>query len=588
MARLDPHSFNDDAQPQTDSLIWQARVDFATRRLEADATLLFAGPAPHAGPLDLDTRDLEIRSVADLGGSPLPFVLHPPEPFLGSRLAVTVPSGAKGVRIRYRTSPDASALQWLEPGQTAGGKEPFLFSQCQAIHARSVIPLQDTPRLRIRYEAQLTVPSLLKSVMAAAWIKRELSGEQATDFFAMPQPIPPYLIAFAVGDLVSRELGPRSKVYAEPSMVEAAAFEFGGVEKMMVAAEQLFGPYDWDRFDILTMPHSLPYGGMENPRLTFLTPTIITGDRSLVNVVAHELAHSWTGNLVSNSNAEHFWLNEGFTVFAERRILEVLEGKEAAALHAALGRRSLEEAVARFKDQPELTKLRTKLSGVDPDEAYSQVPYEKGCLLLTVLEEAVGREAFGRFLRAYLGTFRFRSITTDDFIALCEKELPGALKKIDGAAWIDGVGIPPNAPVAHSAKLEEIEKLGGSLPTAAQAKVWDATQWQLYLNSVPRPLSVEAAAELDTRFKLTARNNCEVLVAWLSLAATGGYALATPRIEELLGKVGRMKYLRPLYEALANRPETKARARICFDRFKGGYHPIARQVVEGVLKRAGA
>ncbi len=403
----------------------------------------------------------------------------------------------------------------------------------------------------------------------------------------MPQPIPPYLFAFAVGELVSRELGPRSRVFAEPSQVEAAAFEFAGVEQMIAAAEQLFGPYDWDRFDILTMPPSFPYGGMENPRLTFLTPTIITGDRSLVNVVAHELAHSWTGNLVSNANAEHFWLNEGFTVFAERRILEVLEGKETAALHSALGRRSLDEAVARFADQPGLTKLRTNLAGVDPDEAYSQVPYEKGCLLLTVLELAVGREAFARFLRAYLDTFRFQSITTDDFLSLCERELPGALAKIDAAAWIDGPGVPANAPAARSAKLDQIERLGGALPSVEEGSAWDVAQWQLYLNSVKRPLAVASAAELDARFALTASNNFEVLVAWLNLATSGGYAPATPRLEEVLGKVGRMKYLRPLYEALAKRPETRSRARACFEQFKGGYHPIARQVVEGVLTRAG-
>ncbi len=585
MARLDPHSFNDDTQPQTARLVWKAKVDFGSKRLEAEATLYFQNPAP-AGPLDLDTRDLEIHSVVDLGGQPLSFVLHAPEPFVGARLALALPAGTGGIRVRYRTAATASALQWLEPAQTAGRLQPFLFSQCQAIHARSVIPLQDTPRLRVRYEAQLTVPRALTSVMAAAFVRREVSGDEATDFFEMPQPIPTYLIAFAVGDLVSRELGPRSRVYAEPSQVEAAAFEFAGVEQMILAAEQLFGPYDWERFDILTMPPSFPYGGMENPRLTFLTPTIITGDRSLVNVVAHELAHSWTGNLVSNANAEHFWLNEGFTVFAERRILEVLEGKEVAALHSALGRRALDEAVVRFKDQPELTRLRTRLWGVDPDEAYSQVPYEKGYLLLMALEAAVGREAFGRFLRSYLATFRFQAITTDDFIQICERQLPGALAQVDGAAWIDGVGVPANAPIAVSSKLEEIEQLAGAIPSSAQAQSWDPTQWQLFLNSVPRPPTVDCCAELDARFGLTPQTNSEVLVAWLSLAASGGYAPAVPRIEEVLGKVGRMKYLRPLYEALAQNPATRARAQACFARFKGGYHPIARQVIEGVLARA--
>ncbi len=586
MARLDPHSYADSSQPQTESLELHARVDFTSKTLSAQAVLVFraASIAPAPARIDLDTRDLAISKVEGLAGGSLAFTLHPAEPFLGARLAIELPAGAKGVQISYRTSPEASALQWLDPVQTAGGKEPFLFSQCQAIHARSVVPLQDTPAIRIRYRAELTVPRRLKTVMAAAFVKRTEASDEAIDAFEMPQPIPPYLFAFAVGDLVSRELGPISRVWAEPSLVEAAAWEFAGVDAMIRAAEQLFGPYDWDRFDILTMPPSFPYGGMENPRLTFLTPTILAGDRSLVNVVAHELAHSWTGNLVSNANAEHFWLNEGFTVFAERRILEALEGVEVCALHAALGRRSLDESVARFADKPELTRLRTHLTGVDPDEAYSQVPYEKGYLFLRTIEEAVGREAFSRFLKAYLKAFAFQAITTDDFIALCQKELPGALAKVDGKAWIDGAGVPANAPRPRSTQLEAIDALGGAVPTADQVKGWGPTQWQLFLESVQRPAARATCEALDREFKLTPSRNYEVLVAWLSLAASSGYEPVLPRVEELLGKVGRMKYLRPLYKALAKDPKTQPIARRCFDRYKAGYHPIARQVIEGELK----
>jgi leukotriene A-4 hydrolase/aminopeptidase len=585
MARLDPHSYSDSEQPQTEHLGLKARVDFAAKALAAEATLTFREPAV-GGPLDLDTRDLTIEAVLGAEGAALPFVLHPAEPFLGARLAIEVPKGAKSVRIRYRTSPDATALQWLEPAQTAGGKQPFLFSQCQAIHARSVVPLQDTPKNRIRYRAELTVPRALKTVMAAAFVKRDEAGSEAIDTFEMPQSIPPYLFAFAVGELVSRELGPRSRVWAEPAQVEAAAWEFAGVDAMIRAAEELFGPYDWDRFDILTMPPSFPYGGMENPRLTFLTPTIIAGDRSLVNVVAHELAHSWTGNLVSNANAEHFWLNEGFTVFAERRITEALDGVEMNALQAALGRRSLDEAVSRFGTQPELTQLRTKLSGIDPDDAYSQVPYEKGYLFLRTIEEAVGRPAFAKFLRSYLKKFAFQSITTDDFLAHCERELPGALAKVDAKAWVDGPGVPENAPKPRSAKLEAVDALGGATPSHEQAKGWSAVEWQLFLESVKRPAPAAACEALDREFQLTPSRNHEVLVAWLTLAAESGYAPARARTEELLGTVGRMKYLRPLYLGLARNPETLPLARSCFERFKAGYHPIARQVIEAVLKGA--
>ncbi len=586
MARLDPHSYNDASQPQVFRLSWKARVDFASRTLEGEATLELA--APGAGPLDLDTRDLTIHGVFAADGAALPFALSPPEPILGARLRVTLPPGTRSVRVAYRTSPSATALQWLTPAQTAGGKEPFLFSQCQSIHARSVVPLQDTPRVRITYRAELTVPAALRAVMSAGSVSREVRGAEAVETFEMPQAIPPYLLALAVGDLASRELGPRSRVWAEPAVVEKAAWEFAGVDAMILAAEKLFGPYDWDRFDVLTMPPSFPYGGMENPRLTFLTPTLLAGDRSLVNVLAHELAHSWTGNLVTNANADHFWLNEGFTVWAERRILEALEGAEVAGLHAALGRKGLDLAIENFKDHPEWTKLRTDFAQVDPDEAYSQVPYEKGFLFVRALEDAVGRPAFDAFLRKYIGTFRFQSITTDDFLAFAQKHLPGALEKIDAAKWIDGVGVPANAPQAWSSKLETLQALGTTPPTADQVKAWTATEWSLYLESLPHPSPVESCAELDRRFGLGKSGNFEVLVSWLSLAASSGYPPAIPAVEDVLGRVGRMKYLKPLYLALARQEATRPVARRCFERCQEAYHPIARAGIEGILKKHGA
>src|SRR3989475_11894773 len=413
--RLDPHSYADTVQPQTRSIDLTLRADFERRVLEGEIALHFR--APGSGPLDLDTRDLRIDAVTLLDGTPLPHDLFAPEPILGARLRIDLPRGAAGVRIRYATSPAATALQWLDPSQTAGG-EPFLYSQSQPIHARSLAPLQDTPRIRITIRsARLTVPSRLRALMAAAAKGREpAEGDQAVDVFEMPQSIPPCLLAFAVGDLARRDLSGRSAVWAERAVADAAGWERAQVEDMLGAAEQLFGPYEWDRYDILVMPPSFPYGGMENPRLTFVTPSLLAGDRSLVNVIAHELAHAWTGNLVSNATLEHFWLNEGFTVYAERRILEALEGAEAAELHAAVGLHELEVSLERFAQRPELTRLRTEMAGVDPDEAYSTVPYEKGYLFLRRLEELAGRDHWDRFLRAYLDRFRFRSIATDDFL----------------------------------------------------------------------------------------------------------------------------------------------------------------------------
>jgi hypothetical protein len=325
---------------------------------------------------------------------------------------------------------------------------------------------------------------------------------------------------------------------------------------------------------------------MENPRLTFLTPTLLAGDRSLTSVVAHELAHSWTGNLVSNASAEHFWLNEGFTVYAERRIVEALYGADVAALQAALGRRDLDHAIARFKDQPALQRLHTPLQGIDPDEAFSEIPYEKGFLFLRTLEEQVGRARFDGFLRAYLARFRFRAITSEDFVGTLEEELPGAFAAVDGRAWLDGPGVPPNAPVPRSSRLEAIRALAGRAPGDGQARAFSPTEWELWIESLPRPTPAAALDELDRRFRFTASTNCEVLVAWLELAIRSGWSPALARVEEVLATVGRMKYLKPLYGALAERPETRSRAREIFQRNRASYHPIAQQVIGKLLERA--
>ena len=296
--------------------------------------------------------------------------------------------------------------------------------------------------------------------MAAEFVSRDEKGEFAIEKWRMPQTIPPYLIALAVGELDWRDAGPRSRVWAEPSVVEAAAREFGEVDTMIGVAEELFGPYDWDRFDLLCMPPSFPYGGMENPRLAFLTPTLLAGDRSLTAAVADELAHAWTGNLVSNASAEHFWLNEGFSVYAERRIVEALHGTEVAALQAALGKHDLDEALARFADRPELQRLHTRLKGIDPDEALSEIPYEKGFLFLRTIEEQVGREAFDRFLRAYLQEYRFRSITSEDFVRTLERELPGTFENVDGRTWLEARRPAGERARAAFTRLDAVSALG--------------------------------------------------------------------------------------------------------------------------------
>ncbi len=597
MARLDPHSYNDSDQPSAHHLQWRTTVDFQTRTLRAEATLHFREHV--TGPIDLDTRALHILSVCDAGDRPIAYQLGEPDAILGTRLHLDVSAPTDRVTVSYRTSPNSSALQWLEPAQTSG-VHPFLFSQCQAVHARSVVPLQDTPRIRITYEATLTVPASLRALMAASFVRRVEDADTASEEYAMRDPIPPYLFAFAVGDLVARDVGPRSRVWAEPRVVERASWEFAHVDAMLTAAEGLFGPYDWGRFDILTMPSSFPYGGMENPCLTFITPTLLAGDRSLVNVVAHELAHSWTGNLVSNANQEHFWLNEGFTVYAERRILELLEGPDLAALHAAVGWQELQATVAEFKNSPALTRLRTHLSGIDPDETYSIVPYEKGYLFLCALERAAGRDRFDAFLRHYLRTWRFCSITTDQFLETASKELGDLLDSVDAHAWLEGEGVPSTAPIPRSRRLDDVsvhvkrftasasEAMEDCVPEAAAVGDWSVSEWQLFLERLPRPLPRGVCAILDERFPLTDVANPEILFTWLALAIRSGYVDVLPRVERALGEVGRMKFLKPLYQALVSTEATKFDAVRIYDRYRATYHPIAQQVLDGVMAPARA
>lgn len=590
MNRLDPHSFFDADQPRSRHLKLELDVDFARHVISGRVTIELQ--APGSGPLDLDTKELAIRAVTTPEGAPLKHELGPAEPILGRRLRVELPAGTRALTVAFETSPEAVALQWLAPAQTEGRRHPFLFSQCQAIHARTLVPVQDSPRARVSYEAAVTVPEALTAVMSAgpAGSRPGPRPGTRTFLFTMPQPIPPYLLALAVGELAARDLSPRSRVWAEPATVERAAWEFAGIEPMIAKAEGLFGRYEWDRYDMLVLPPSFPYGGMENPRMTFLTPTLLAGDRSLVDVVAHELAHSWTGNLVTNATMEHFWLNEGFTVWAERRIHEVLHGEEATALAWAIGQKALDTELERFGADSPLTKLRMHLAGIDPDDAFSSVPYEKGARLVALLERTVGRPRFDAFMRAYMARFRFTSITTEEWLAFVEEQLPGALAQVDAPAWLDRPGMPANAPVFRSRRLEELGALaagfaGGARPGAAQVAAWTPAEMLVYLQRLPRELPVADCEWLDANLKLMGRGNHELLVEWLVIAGGSDHEPAFPRIREVLLRVGRMKYLRPLYTALGRHARTRALAREVFDQAKDGYHALSRRVAEGVIAK---
>ena len=588
MARFDPHSYTDPTQGKTVRLELDLAVDFEGKTLDGEAVLHLAEAGE--GPLDLDTRDLTIHGVFDGAGAAVPYELAPAEDWMGARLIVDRPAGTQTLRIRYTTSPEASALQWLEPRHTAGGEHPYMFSQCQPHHARSIVPIQDSPRIRFAYSARITVPEPLTAVMSAAPGVAQAGAGAGTRTltFEMPQPIPAYLLAIAVGHIVGQDLGPRSTVYTEPEMLEACAYEFADIDKMLLAAEALFGPYQWDRFDFLVMPPAFPYGGMENPRLTFLTPTLVAGDRSLTNVLAHELAHSWTGNLVTNATMNDFWLNEGFTVWAERRIIEALYGTEAMAMGAAIGRHGLDQAVQRFGEDSEYTRLENDLEGVDPDSVYSVVPYEKGFLLVALMEKTLGREAFDQFILDYIDRFKFTSLTTPEFEAYVTEALPGLLERVDAKRWIHGEGVPETAPAFPSPKLDELWGLGdgfatGARPAAEAWASWSVEEKLVYLQRIPAVIDPADCAWFDEQFDLTASTNPEILNQWLVIAAGSGYEPAFDRIRSFLGSVGRMKFLKPIYAALHAGETTRALAAEIFEASKDDYHPIARGGLEAVL-----
>jgi leukotriene-A4 hydrolase len=588
MSRLDPHSFADDAQPRVCHLDLDLDLDFDRRVLSGEVVLVLHRSGE--GPLDLDTKGLTIRSARTESGAAVPFAPGDETPILGRKFRLSLPPSTRRVAISYETSPEAVALQWLEPAQTEGGAHPFLYSQCQAIHARTVIPVQDTPAIRVTYRAALTVPEPLSAVMSAGPAGERPGPRPGTRtfLFEMPQPIPTYLLAFAAGRLAARDLSPRSRVHAEPEVVERAAWEFAGVEEMIRTAEGLFGPYPWERYDLLVLPPSFPYGGMENPRMTFLTPTVIAGDRSLVDVVAHELAHSWTGNLVTNATMEHFWLNEGATTWAERRILQALHGEGAAVLSWAIGETALKLAFERFGTGSPLTKLRTDLTGVDPDDAFSSIPYEKGARFFALLERTAGRETFDRLLAGYIARFRFTSITSEAFLAFLDEQLPGLSAEVRATEWLSGTGMPANAPVFRSARLEELTDLAarfaeGMRPDPAAVGRWTPSEMLVYLQRVPRPLPPAACTDLEAFLRLGAKGNHELLVEWLTIAAASDYEPAFADLREVLLSVGRMKYLRPLFKAMGGHPRTRALAREIYAAARPRYHTLSRRVVESVL-----
>ncbi|HEX6203795.1 MAG TPA: M1 family metallopeptidase [Thermoanaerobaculia bacterium] len=587
----DAHSYAEPWKVAVRHLALDLAVDFDRQVLSGHADLTLDRRDPAADSLVLDSRGLTVRRVTLDGGAEAEFEVGDADPVLGAPLTIGIAPDTEVVRVEYETSPDAAALQWLSPAQTAGGEHPFLFSQCQAILCRTIIPLQDTPSVRFTYEATLRVPPELLAVMSA----ENPTAKNATGVyrFEMPQAIPSYLLALAVGDLAFRSMGPRTGVYAEPSVVDAAAHEFAETEQMVEAAERLYGPYRWGRYDLLVLPPSFPFGGMENPRLTFATPTILAGDRSLVALVAHELGHSWSGNLVTNATWDDFWLNEGFTVYVERRLMEELRGREYSEMLATLARQEVEATIADLGPDSRDTHLHLDLAGRDPDEGMTDIAYEKGYLFLRALEEAVGRDRWDPFLRGWFERHAFEPATSELFLAEVRERLlqPAGIapETVGLERWVYGPGLPPNAPEPRTAAFAEVEAelaswLAGEAAAADLATAdWTTHEWLHFLRALPAELTAEQLAELDRAFGFTASGNSEVLSAWLLVAIANDYRAADRALEDFLMEVGRRKFLDPLYRALAATPEGRQRALAIYRRARPGYHSVSVGTIDEIL-----
>lgn len=602
----DPHSYAEPDRFLVRHVSLDLTADFESHRLEGTADLAVEQLDPYANELHLDTRDLEVRSVHLIEASGqarvLAFTLGPRDPILGSRLTIKFQKCCAAtqrmrLRIAYRTSPEATALQWLEPAQTFGA-QPYMYSQGQSIHTRSWIPLQDTPAVRLTYDARIRTPPALVAVMGAARVERQddVAGEYR---FEMKQPIPSYLIAIAIGDLEFRSLDARVGVWTEPSQLEAAAAEFADLPRMVEAGERMAGPYRWERYDLLIMPRAFAYGGMENPRLSFISPSVVAGDRSLVSLIVHELAHSWSGNLVTNATWNDFWLNEGFTTYLERRLVEALYGERRARMEDAIGYESLLQAIedAKAAGLPQDAALQLDLAGRDPDEGVSDVAYEKGRWFLGFLESRFGRPAFDAFLRDYFDAHAFQSMTTAGFRAwlLAHLEKPGApaiaVAEIDD--WLYGSGMPANAPVAPQGVFEALDRTAadwraGRLATDGLAvQDWVPQEWVRFLSEQPADLEDAKLAELRARFGLGAAGNAEIALAWLSLVVRTGYEPAYPDLERFLLATGRYRLVVGLFRELSRTPQGMELGRRIYAKAKPGYHATIRQAVERLLQPGG-
>ena len=579
----DPHTWSKPNEARVKHLSWNASVNFETKVISAIATYDIENIIG-TDVILFDIKGLNISTVK-VDGNESTFKVGSNVQYIGSSLSVPIGKDSKKVEIQYTTSPEAEALLWVE------GDKPFLFTQSQAILGRTWIPCQDSPGVRLTYDATVAVPKELMALMSAE--NPQSKNAEGVYHFKMDQPIPSYLIALAVGDVEFRAIGERTGVYAIPSLIDAAAAEFVDMQKMVDEAEKLYGTYVWGRYDLLILPPAFPFGGMENPKLTFATPTIIAGDKSLVSLVAHELAHSWSGNLVTNSTWDDFWLNEGFTVYFEQRIMEAVYGRDRAEMLAQLSRQDLDATISEIKnsEHPEDSKLKLALDGRSPDDGMTDIAYNKGYFFLRLIEETVGREKFDVFLKNYFTSHSFQVMDTETFLDYLRKNLVDAEteKKINIQAWVYEPGLPSNIPSVQSSeltKVDEIIKEWDAKKIASKDLPWKDWSYQeryRFLSNFSDKVSENDMKELDQLFDISHNGNNEVLFIWLKQSIKKKYVTAYPELEKFLTHVGRRKFVSPLFEEMILTEQTDLALAI-YEKARPTYHAVTVGTVDEMLR----
>ncbi|MDO6641178.1 M1 family metallopeptidase [Pseudomonadota bacterium] len=584
----DYHSVANTDQIKVHHLQLNLDVDFDKQQLVAQATLQF-NRCEDCNELVLDGRDLIIDTITDNSGRLLEFSIEHINERQGEKIIIAVGDDINQVTISYRTSPKAQGLQWLTPEQTLGKQVPYLFSQSQPVNARSWIPLQDTPKARITFSAAVKVNNGLRAVMSAA--NSDIMPADGVFQFEMEKPIPTHLLALAVGDLAYGAISDRCGIYTEPAMLAKALAEFEDTEEMILAAESLLGPYPWDRYDMIVLPPSFPFGGMENPRLAFITPTLIAGDKSLVSTVAHELAHSWTGNLVSNATWRDLWLNEGFTTYFTNRLVEKIYGKEQAELEWVIEFGRLKEEMISMPLAAQT--LPANVQQQDANDAFNRFTYDKASMFVHELEARLGRNDFDQFLFDYVQHFKFQAITTETFIEYAKQTLlvqyPEAISESELMTWVYGEGLPQWFVGPTSTSLDKVDlalqqlKLGDS---AAKLNVagWRVHHWQYFIKQLPLQLTQLQLTDLDSVFGFSGSQNAELACDWYSVAIRNNYEIVLPKVAAFLGHIGRAKFVKPLYnELLIAGYEQQALA--IFQQARAGYHPSLQVQLDALMQQ---